>query len=241
MTHFSKRALTRLLNAVGLDLHWYVPHPRHALPTLLNLYHVQTIFDIGANAGMSGEYLRNIGFQGEIVSFEPVKALFERLERKARADPRWHSENIALGDAEGELSMHVSEGGASSFLRMTDDMTTRAPELRVIRQERVAVSTLDKMADRYYPCGDRLFVKLDVQGYEKPVLEGARRSLDRIVGMRIEVSLVEGYHGEPLIREMLPYLYGLGYRLTSIEHAWSNPATQELYQLDATLFRPERA
>lgn len=242
MRHTSKRALRRLLHAIGLDVHWHVPEPRHHLLTLLNLYGVSTVFDIGANIGMSGQYLRNLGFRGDIVSFEPVKELYEQLREQAADDPRWRTEHLALGDVTGEMTIHVSggAGGASSFLRMRDEVTVRAPELRVLRDERVHVSTIDEVSARYYPTGDRLFLKLDVQGYEQRVLEGARRSLDRVVGMRIEVSVVESYQDEPLLQQMLPYLYGLGFRLTSIEHAWSHPKTQEVYQLDATLFRPER-
>src|SRR6185436_15850838 len=118
------------------------------------------------------------------------------------------------------------------------DVTARVTGLAVIRSETVAVSTIDQMTARYYPDGDRLFVKLDVQGYETTVLEGAKRSMDRTVGMRVEMALVNSYHGAPLIHEMLPHLYGLGYRLMAIEYAWSDPATQELYELDAILFRP---
>lgn len=239
----TKQAIIRLLHVVGLDVHWYVPRPRHQLSTLLDLYGVATIFDVGANTGVSGEYLRNIGFRGDIVSFEPVTELYTQLQQRAAGDPRWRTAHMALGDEEGAMTMHVSGGGgtASSLLPMLDVTTTRAPELAVLRDETIQVSTIDRVIDRYCPAGDRLFLKLDVQGYERRVLEGARRSLDRIVGMRIEVSLVDSYEGEPLLVEMLPYLYGLGFRLAAIEHAWSHPVTQEVYQLDAMLFRPERA
>jgi len=238
-----KRGLSRVFHAAGLDVRRRVPQPRHALATLLSLYRVETVFDVGANAGMSAEYLRNIGFRGRIVSFEPVKDLFGRLAHKASQDPLWNVENVALGSAEGEGAIHVSGGGgsASSFLRMTPAVTDRAPELAVLRTETVAVSTIDEMAARYYPAGDRLFVKLDVQGYEMAVLEGARASLGRIVGLRIEVALVESYDAAPLFHEVLPRLYTLGYRLTGVEYAWSDPATQEIYELDAILFRPGKA
>jgi hypothetical protein len=39
---------------------------------------------------------------------------------------------------------------------------------------------------------------------------------------------------------MLPYLYSLGFRLNGIEAAWSNQVTQEVYQVDGFLFRPDR-
>ena len=59
--------------------------------------------------------------------------------------------------------------------------------------------------------------------------------------MRIELALVRSYEGAPLMADMLPYLAGLGFRLCGIEEAWSNRATQEVYEVDAVLFRTERA
>ena len=224
-------------------MHWHVRRPRHALATLLELYGVDMVFDVGANAGTSGEYLRNIGFAGDIVSFEPVKELFVQLQRNAQRDQRWRCENMALGERPGQGVIHVSGVGGvfSSFLPMTDELTSRSPELLATSDEPVSISTIDGVITEHYPRGDRLFLKLDVQGYERQVLEGAQRSMSRIVGMRVEVSVVESYESEPLICEMLPYLYRLGYRLTSIDHVWSNERTQEVYQLDATVFRTEKA
>ena len=50
---------------------------------------------------------------------------------------------------------------------------------------------------------------------------------------------METYENEILIYEMLPYLYSLGFRLMGIEAAWSNRATQEVYQVDGFLFRAD--
>lgn len=236
-----KRSIKQAFHLVGADIRWHIPQPRHCLPTLLELYKVDTIFDIGANAGVSGEYFRNIGFKQKIVSFEPVGHLYRQLEQRVNNDSLWDCENTAIGDALGELTLNVSGdcGGASSFLRMTDNIVINAPELAVIGQEIVKVKTIDSLIGTYYPKGNRLFLKIDVQGFEKNVIEGARASLERIVGMKIELSLVKNYENENLLCDMLPYLYGLGFRLCAVEHAWSNLATQELYQIDGILFRPE--
>ena len=236
------RTLKRGGQLLGLDVRWYIPRPEHALSTLLELYGVDTVFDIGANIGNSGEYLRNIGFKGRIVSFEPVTDQYRRLEQQAARDPRWFCEQLAIGDTRTELEINVSGGGgsASSFLVMTDTIKENAPELRYTGRERVRVETIDSLIDRYYPEGDRLFLKLDVQGYERKVLDGAAQSLHRVVGMKIELSLVSSYENEVLIYDMLPHLYGLGFRLHGIEAAWSNRETQEVYQVDGFLFRPDK-
>jgi FkbM family methyltransferase len=237
-----KNVLRRGLHSAGLDVRWYVERPPHALQTLLELYGVDTVFDIGANAGMSGQYFRNIGFRGTIVSFEPVLRYYRELERTAAKDPRWFCENVAVGDAEGELEINVSGAGgaASSFLTMTPAVTKQVPELAIVSRERVRIRTVDALAHDHYPRGDRLFLKLDVQGYERNVLEGARQTLDRIVGLRIELSILKCYQDEPLICEMLPYLQSLGFALAGIEPAWSDQRTQEVFQLDGMFVRTDR-
>lgn len=237
-----KKIVRRAFNLLGLDLKRHVPRPTHTLPTLLELYGVETVFDIGANIGMSGQYFRNVGFAGKIVSCEPVSRYFKELERKSAADPAWLCENTAVGERAGELEINVTGGGggASSFLQMTPAVTEHAPELAVVSKERVKVTTLDALARKHYPAGDRLFLKLDVQGYERNVLEGGPETLSRVVGLRVELSVLKCYEGEPLLCDMLPYLDGLGFKLCGIEPAWSDERTQEVFQLDGIFCRPER-
>ncbi len=213
------------------------------MPTLLGLYQVDTVFDIGANAGMSGQYFRNLGFNGKIVSFEPVDLYYRRLQQASAQDPLWLCEKLAIGDENCEQDINVAggSGGASSFLPTVGHIEENEPDLAVIGQERVKVETLQSVMNRHYPEGDRLFLKIDAQGYERKILGSSQRELDRVVGMRIEVSLVRSYEDEPLMYEMLPFIYNLGFKLCGIEEAWSNQTTQEVFQVDAMLMRTDRA
>jgi FkbM family methyltransferase len=217
-------------------------NPPASQVSLLELYGVDAIFDIGANIGMSAEAYRAAGFSGPIVSFEPVPSLYAELERRSQDDPLWQAAPLALGSERGFADIHVTGGhaGATSLLKMTDNVVTHAPDQVVVRTQRIEVSTLDDVIGEYYPHGDRLFLKIDVQGYERRVLDGARKSLPRVVGMKLELSLVENYRGETLLTEMLPLIYDLGYRAVSIERAWGNEKTQEIFQVDLTCFRVER-
>lgn len=232
-----KRFLKTLLHSVGLNFRRY--DPTHDLSELLRLYRVETIFDVGANAGMSGRYFRNLGFKGKIVSFEPVGHYYKLLAQEAVGDSLWTSENVALADGEGEQEINVSGGGgaASSFLTQTGRTWETAPELECVARERVRVTTVDRAALEHYPEGDRLFLKLDVQGYERKVLEGASQTMPRVIGVRIELSVSPCYEDEPSIFEMINYLHDSGFRLCAIEEAWSNSRTREVYQMDAVFFR----
>ena len=55
-----------------------------------------------------------------------------------------------------------------------------------------------------------------------------------------ELSVLQCYEGEPLLCDMLPYLQSLGFSLAGIEPAWSDPRTQEVFQLDGMFVRTDR-
>ncbi|MEM6794096.1 MAG: FkbM family methyltransferase, partial [Acidobacteriota bacterium] len=216
-----RAAATRAVGAFGLELRRKAPSAPQPRPEsrLLERYGVEALFDVGANVGMSAQAVRRGGFAGTIVSFEPVSHLFSALEKAASADPLWEVENVALGAGPGRATIHVSGGhaGASSLLEMTENVRRHAPDQRVVGSEEIDVSTLDLMLEKHYPQGERCFLKLDVQGFEKRVLEGGSRALDRVVGIKCEMSVVENYRDETLMTEMFPYLYDLGFRLLHVE------------------------
>lgn len=104
-------------------------------------------------------------------------------------------------------------------------------------KETIQVKTLDSIFDDYYQESDQVLVKLDVQGYEKQVIEGSIASLPRIRAFQIELSLVRFYEDEPLIAEMLELMSNLGYALWSIERGASNQTTGQLLQIDGIFVR----
>ena len=235
-----KRTLRQMFRSIGFDIRRHNPSSID-LQRMLTLYEVDTIFDIGANAGQSGDHFRLLGFRGKIVSFEPIRYLFQKLEAKARRDRLWYVENVALGVNAGKAEINVSGGhaGASSLLEMTENVVNNAPSQIVIRKEQVEVVTLSSMLAKHYPRGDRCFLKIDVQGYEKNVLDGGLDSLAKVIGMKVELSLVENYAGEPLLNDMLPFLCNLGFRSVSFENGWGNANSGELYQVDCIVFRTD--
>lgn len=235
-----KYLVKTIFNHIGLDIRRSTPH-HFSLQKLFDLYGVEIVFDIGANNGMTGEELRDCGFQHKIVSFEPINYLFEELASKAFKDPSWYVENIALGNVAGQTDINVSGGhaGASSILEMTDNVRMHAPDQQVIRQEKIKIETLDTMMEKYYPAGKKLFLKIDVQGYEKDVLAGGLTSIDRVIGMKVEMSLVQNYEGETLLFDLIPFLYNLGFRLVHFQDGWCNSVSRELYQVDGIFFRTE--
>jgi hypothetical protein len=86
-----------------------------------------------------------------------------------------------------------------------------------------------------------MFLKIDTQGYELPVLEGATRTLKRCVGVQAEMSLLPLYQGQVLFREIIGWLEQREFELWSLLPGFSDPATGRLLQVDGVFFRPEAA
>lgn len=237
-----KRTVQALLGNFGLEVRRKQVQRKTKFETLLMQYQVDMVFDIGANIGQCGPWFRWIGFDKTIVSFEPISHLFQQLSQNAKSDPKWLVEKVALGEKDGVGVINVSggHGGASSILTMTEHVVKNAPDQAVIRQEEIAITTVEKMMRKYYPEGDRLFLKIDAQGYETRVIEGIGSELPRIIGMKLEMSLVENYRGELLMVDMLPRLKNMGFHLVEFENGWSNEKTGEMYQVDGVFFRTDR-
>jgi hypothetical protein len=86
-----------------------------------------------------------------------------------------------------------------------------SPSSAVVRKETVALRRLDDVASSYLGSDDRVFLKIDTQGYEAEVLAGAVELLGRLVGIQLEMALVPLYEGERPFRAMLDDLAALGF------------------------------
>lgn len=84
---------------------------------MLKAHEVNLVFDIGANAGQFAQSLRELGYRGRIVSFEPQSEAREQLERAASVDPLWEvAPKAAIGAEDGEIELNLAANSISSSL-----------------------------------------------------------------------------------------------------------------------------
>ncbi len=200
------------------------------------------ILDVGANSGNSAIDFFGYGYKNNIYSFEPVSHLFHQLNENAKNNNKWKLFNLAVGDTEGHLNMNVSggHGGSSSFLEMTEEFISIAPDQKVVSQESVEIITLNNFYKSQNLNANRIFLKIDVQGFEMKVLMGTTDIFDKIVGIKIETSIIKQYKNESDIYEILPFLIEKGFAVFSFEDGWRNPNTNELLQVDIFLFNKSK-
>jgi FkbM family methyltransferase len=212
-----------------------------ARAALLKSGRINVVLDIGANTGQYAKELRAAGYRHRIVSFEPLSAAFEELRRHAQRDSRWQVYPYALGDAPGRARLNVAGNSvSSSLLPMHHTHREAAPHSAYVAAQRVTVRTLDEMAPDILHPHDRVWLKLDTQGYEGRVLAGATTVLSRTRFVQIELSLVELYRGAPTMDETCALLHTWHYRLVALEPGFTDPATGRMLQLDG-IFKKRRA
>ena len=116
---------------------------------------------------------------------------------------------MALGSEQDEAQLNVSVNHTlSSFLSPTGPTRERDPLFESV-PETVVVETIDRLlAD---DPAQSIFLKADVQGFEKQVLEGARETLKRTHALYLELPGAAVYEGEWTFAEAINYLDALGF------------------------------
>ncbi len=237
-----KERLRPTLRKLGVDVVAYDPSAS-ALARRMRLlqgHGIDLVFDVGANAGQYAAALREAGFEGAIVSFEPLAEPFARLQQRAAGDRLWKCANVAVSDRSGTARFHVdgADGQCSSFLDMLPALEQALePQHRHQSVREVETVTLDDIVARFAEQTSALFVKMDVQGYEARIFAGGTRSLDRITGFQLELSLAPLYDGETPLPDMITLLREKGFSLESIETGKVDARTGRLLQADCIFFR----
>src|SRR5438105_8161614 len=169
-----KAAARSVLRRLGIDVVRYAPrnYPHLRRPIVLDAEGIDVVRDVGANDGSWARELRAGGYSGRIVSFEPLAQSFAALDRTAD----WEVHRLALGDRSGRTRLHVAANRqSSSLLPMADRHVRAAPESAVVGTEEVEVARLDDLG--VVQSGDRVYLKLDVQGAELDMHGGAAQTL----------------------------------------------------------------
>jgi FkbM family methyltransferase len=202
---------------------------------------VNCVLDVGGNRGQFGLRLRDAGYDGRIVSFEPLPHLAEQLHQHADKDPAWHVVHHALGDEETEAEMTVvAAGGATSSLLPVSEFGRKwSPRLEGIRKESVPVRRLENVFDDAIAGIEepRVFLKMDTQGYDLRVFQGAGERIQDVLGLQSEISCVPLYDGMPRMPEAVTAYESAGFETTGIFPVTRDNEHLRAIELDIVMIR----
>jgi FkbM family methyltransferase len=218
-----------------------IKYPTHELKRRIALLHhhsIDVILDIGANIGQYGGEMRNMGFKGEILSFEPMKEAFDKLKKNAENDPNWKVFNYSIGERDGHTFINIAKNSvSSSLLTNLPQLTHSAPEAQFIGKETIEIKKLDSIFNDLNLQSKNIYLKIDTQGYEEMVLRGAEKSLDKVKGIQIEMAFIPSYEGATTFDKMKSKLNGLGFSLLALENGFYDKATGRQLEIDGIFYK----
>jgi FkbM family methyltransferase len=202
---------------------------------------INCVLDVGAHQGEFAGSLQEIGYKGRLVSFEPVKANYEILAGKARAERDWLAHHCALGAEDGEQEINIYQQTVfNSFLSSSEMGTERfGAAVELATKERVRIRRLDQV---FRDCiagiaNPRVFLKMDTQGWDMEVLKGASGVLDQIVGMQSEMAVKQIYGGMTGYTAALEHFAKLGFHVTGMFSVSRDTDGLQIVEFECVLVR----
>lgn len=224
-----KQVIKRALRSTGYQISARKP----GFADLIKYHGIKTVVDVGANEGQYGAELREHRFAGDIVSFEPIAAVYERLSARAQGDPRWTTVHTGVGALDERRSINVSDATVfSSFLGLSDYSADKFETARAKRTEDVDVVRLDTYLARHPLPPGPSYLKIDTQGFEKEVLVGAGDSLGRFKLVQAELAVRQLYEGQDDWLFLVRWMAERGFRVVAAKENGFDHDRVELLELD---------
>ena len=179
---------------------------------------IDCVLDVGANRGQFVNFLRQeVGYEGEVISFEPIQGNAQFLRSKAMADEKWRICPYALGRNESRGNLKVMRcDDFSSFLDPSNEGAPEYSEMNsVARIEAVDIRRLDTALEELNiePTKKSLYLKMDTQGFDLEVIAGATSVVKHVRALQTEVSCIPIYEQMPDITETIRALGDLNFHL----------------------------
>lgn len=159
------------------------------------------IIDVGALAIHDCEYKALLEHDNtSVIGFEPVEKECEKLNAMHKGRHTFFP-NV-VGNGEERIFNECNFSMTSSFFEPNHDLLTKFQNLseltQVVKKEKVKTKRIDDIRESY----DADYLKIDVQGAEADVFEGATKTLENIMVIHTEVCFVPLYNNQPLFAEI---------------------------------------
>jgi FkbM family methyltransferase len=212
------------------------------LQTLIEKYRITCVIDIGANTGQFAGNLRELGFVGRIISFEPAAKASGLLAAKAAIDKKWEIMPFALGNKNQTKSLQIfSDDTFSSFKKINQaGKKTFGKFLQRKKIENVQIFKLDKIVPKIFRKGipRGLMIKTDTQGYDLEVLRGARKILRKTRIVVTEAATEAIYTKAPEYSEIFSFLKTYGFLPGGFYPSAHRADSLAMIEFEALFLRP---
>jgi len=176
----------------------------------------RTVIDVGANRGQFLLLAARRFPEADLLAFEPLpgprKVLRQVLPRRRGV----RLFDLALSDSAGTATFHISRADdSSSLLPISDTQVATFPGTEEVAQLLVRTARLDEVLTRA-DLRPPVLLKIDAQGGELGVLEGALGLLPAVTTILTECSFAELYQGQPTAGAVVRFLHEHCFGLYSV-------------------------
>ncbi len=231
-----KNALLRFADAFGFEL-----RRRDERPLLKGvLQHAktmglapETVIDVGAAYGGFTATCATVFPEARYLLIEPLAEYVPSLRHICESLNRAEHIGVAAAARSGkvEINVHPDLVGSSLFLEDEDSDVNGVPR-------RIPVSTLDDVV-RETGADPPFLIKVDVQGAELDVIEGAKSTLSETDYLVLEVSFLQFFKDAPLFHDVISYMQSMGFLVYDIFGLAHRPLDRALAQADVVFVRQD--
>lgn len=237
-----KGILKKIFRSIGFEVNRYnaLDSDSALLQKFLAYQQVDLVLDVGANTGQYASMLRSLGYKNKIISFEPQEEAYLHLSINSAKDKLWDiAPRSAIGAEDSEIVINLSKNSfSSSVLPILDSLIEYAPETEYFGKETVPLFKLDTITKPYsLESFNSILLKIDVQGFEKSVIQGSLEILPLVNALQLELSLVPLYENQVLLYEMIGILSELGFEAYAIIPGFTDIKTGRMLQVDGIFTR----
>lgn len=196
------------------------------------------VVDVGANIGQWLSSFRHFVAVDQAEVFEPNPDAFEALTVRFGHQPGIHLHKTAIGERVDTLPLNLTRASSLSSLLQPSALLRAqysAQGTEVVGHIPVAVTMLDSCIP---PTATVDLLKIDVQGFERPVLRGASETLKRTRALLIEMNFVSHYEGDNTFGSLHEYITGeIGFEFWDLSPPHRGTEGQALWA-DAVFLNP---
>ena len=194
-----------------------------------------TVVDVGVNHGQFLHLARRVWPEARIFGIEPNAAIAAKIAAIYAGDERVRIEACAVGARDGEASLFVTRDDQSSSIHApTDAYHDDRENDGVVRTDTVPLRRLDGLLAG---CAGPMLLKVDVQGAELEVLQGAVEILEKTDVAIVEAPFERAYEGAAGFDEIYAFLTAAGFAYEGALGQLNSKRTGRVRQEDSIYVR----